>query len=85
MTKRKATDNLDEWLIERRVVSEVQIPVAEVPSEPSITPPPPTAEASQPQLTSEPVLGVPAEVDITEEVAVESFWALLEQSGFERW
>ena len=48
MTKRKATDSLDEWLIERRVVSEVQIPVAEVPSEPSITPPPPTAEASQP-------------------------------------
>ena len=52
MTKRKATNSLDEWLTERRVVSEVPIPAAEIPSEPSIAAPPPTAEASQPQLTS---------------------------------
>ena len=84
MTKRKATNSLDEWLTERRVIAEVPIPAAEIPSEPSIAAPPPTAEASQPQLTSEPVSGVSAEVDITE-VAAEWFWSLLDQCGFERW
>ena len=78
MTKRKATTSLDEWLIERRVVSEAPIPAAEIPLEPSITPFPPTVEADPPQLTSEPVPGVSAEVDITEEVVAEWFWSLLE-------
>ena len=86
MTKRKATNSLDEWLTERRVVSETPNPVAEIPSEPISAAPQPTAEASQLQLTSEPVSGtLPVEVDITEEVAAEWFWSLLDQCGFERW
>ena len=85
MTKRKAPNSLDEWLTERRVVSEVPIPAVEIPSEPSIVAPHPTAEASQLQLTSEPVSGISAEVDITEEMAAEWFWSLLDQCGFERW
>ena len=52
MTKRKATDSLDEWLNERRDVLEVQIPATELPSEPCPTIPPPTAEASQLQVAS---------------------------------
>ena len=85
MTKRKATESLDEWLIERRLASEAQIPVVEVPLEPSIATPSPTAETNPPQVINEPVIGVPTEVDITEEVASEWFWALLEQLGYERW
>lgn len=85
MTKRKATESLDEWLIEQRLASEVQLPVAEAPLEPSIVTPPPTAETSQPQVATESVTWIPAEVDITEEVASEWLWSLLEKSGYERW
>ena len=71
MTKRKAIDNIDEWLNERRAVSEVPIPTPELPSEPCITIPPPTAEASQLQVTSGLATDSSTGVEITEEMAAE--------------
>ena len=86
MTKRKAPNILDDWLTERRVVLEFPTSVAEIPFGLISAAPQPTVEASQLQLTSEPVSSTPpAEVDITEEVAAEWFWSLLDQCGFERW
>ncbi len=52
MTKWKAAESLDKWLIEWRVVLEVQSPATEIPSEPCITTPPPAAEGNQLQVAS---------------------------------
>ena len=85
MVKRKATESLDEWLLERRTTVEVPQPTTEVTSEPRITSPLPTSETTPPQVASEPVTEAPAAADVTEEGAADWFWSLLEHAGFERW
>ena len=84
MVKRKAAISLDEWLVERRVVLEVQQPEAGVATGPCINPHSPVAKTVPPQEVNELITGFPAEVDITEEEAANWFWSLLEQAGFER-
>ena len=85
MTKRKASVSLDEWLNDRRIVSEIQSPVTEFSSDPRLTTPPPTAEASQLQVAGEVTTESSKEVDTTEGKAAEWFWQLLAQAGFELW
>ena len=85
MTKRKASESLDEWLNDRRSVLETQGPVTELVVDPGLATFPSTAEASSLQLACEEGIESSMGVDITEEKAAEWFWQLLEQAGFELW
>ena len=85
MVKRKAAVSLDEWLVERRVISEdPQLDVGSA-SGPCTNPAPPAAEVVLVQEDSELTTTIPTEVAATEEEAADWFWALLEKSGFELW
>ena len=85
MVKRKATQNLDEWLragelasAAKRSEAQAQVQVAgDLPSS-SIK----VADPSKAKIFS--AVG-PAEVEVTREDAASWFWSLLSQAGFELW
>ena len=84
MVKRKAEKSLEEWLGESGLVStrnQVEPATAE---EEQVTPPTPTAEATQPAEIVEPVAVDRADVVAMEEDAVEWFRDLLSKFGYER-
>lgn len=85
MTKRKASESLDEWLNGGRSELEIPSPVTELSADPVLDTSPATAEASSVPVTSEVVIESSTRVDTTEEQAVEWFWQLLEQAGFVLW
>ena len=85
MVKRKAAVSLDDWLVERRVISEdLQLDAGNA-SGPCTDPAPPAAEVVLMQEDSEFTTASPTEVAATEEEAADWFWALLEKTGFELW
>ena len=85
MVKRKATQNLDEWLREGELASaarrsETQTH-AQVASDLSSST---TEIAGPPKVEGLSAVG-PAEVEVTQDEAVSWFWSLLGQTGFELW
>ena len=80
MVKRKADKSLDEWVKEGEAISAATQTYAKTPIEQCAT-----AERVQPQVTTEPLAVAPADVAATEDEVADWFWALLEQSGYERW
>ena len=85
MVRRKADKSLDECLKEGEAVSVANQPGTETSVEPCATPSSPTAKRVQPEVATEPSAVARAEVATTEDEAASWFWALLEQSGYERW
>ena len=85
MVKRKAAVSLDEWLVERRVISEDMQPEAGNALLPCTDPVPPAAEAVLVQEDSELTPASSTEVAVTEEEAADWFWAPLEKTMFELW
>ena len=83
MVKRKAETNLDEWLERGALYAEanrVRVAAATVKE---VSEPSPTAVTGP--LSREATLLPTVPADVAEREDAEWFWALLEQSGYERW
>lgn len=76
---------MDEWLVERRVISEDTQLEAGNALLPCIDSAPPAAEAVLVHEDSELTPASSTEVAVTEEKAADWFWAPLEKTGFELW
>ena len=85
MGKRKATESLDEWLHEGELAAAARRVNVEVAPEGDNTTVTPTAESVQPQVAKETPTAGPADAGVTDDEASNWFWAILEQSGYERW
>lgn len=85
MVKRKASDNIEEWLKEGETASAAITPTSDIAQEPKLIPFPPTAKASPIQVVEGSAAVGPADVEVAADEATNWFWGLLEQDGFELW
>ena len=85
MVKRKATENLDEWLKKGQLASAAMRLDTEFFAEVDNPIPSSTAESVPPQTSKETPTVAPAEVEVSIDEAANWFWNILEQSGYELW
>ena len=85
MVKRKATQDLDEWLREGEIASAARRSATQPDTQSIKAFPISTAEGAVPPKVEELPAVVPAEVEVTQEEAASWFWSLLGQTGFELW
>lgn len=85
MVKRKATESLDEWLLERRTAVQNPQLAPEIAPTPCVTAPLPTTRTTHSPVDCDPEHVATTDSTVTEEGAADWFWSLLGQAGFELW
>ena len=85
MVKRKASENIEEWLREGDTISATETPTSHIAPGPQLETVSPTAEVSPVQVVEERPAVAPADVEVNATEAANWFWELLAQVGFEIW
>ena len=85
MVKRKASENIEEWLREGETISAARTPTSYIAPGPQLATVSPTAEVSPVQVVEESPAVAPADMEVNANEAANWFWELLAQDGFEIW